>query len=183
MYINIESVTATNQLLGRPWRQNQVSPAPPTQRPTFVLREEAALGPGDVVGHAVGDTVAARLEVARPRRRPLPPRPVGALGVLRARPPARRSRRLRVLAPHHTVVAEVRRVVLEAGAVAAKLSRRVGALGRGRRVGEHDAAAAGLALAALAAAAAAGLLPFGCGRIVRIQSRELIVRHQDVPYR
>ena len=134
----------------------------------------------------MGDAVAARLEVARPRRRPLPPRPVGALGVLRARPPARRPRRLRVLAPHHAVVAEVRRVVLEAGAVAAELRRRVGAFGWSCRVGEHDAPALA-PLAALAAAAAAGLLPFGCGRIVLIQSRcrkmKRFERHQDVPFR
>ena len=52
---------------------------------TFVLGQQAALGAGHVVSHAVGDAVPASLEVARPRRSPLPPRPVLAALVLRAR--------------------------------------------------------------------------------------------------
>ena len=65
----------------------------PSRVLTFVLGQQAALGAGDVVRHAARDAVPARLEVARPRRRPLPPRPVRALAVLRARPPARGSAR------------------------------------------------------------------------------------------
>ena len=66
------------------------------------------------------------------------------------------------------VVAEVGRVVLEAGAAGAELRGRVGALGRGGRVGEHDSVAAAIALGsfpgiAAFAAVAAVLLPFGCG--------------------
>ena len=68
---------------------------------TVVLWHEAALGAGDVVSHAVGDAIPARLEVARPCRRPLPPRPVRALGMLFARPLARRPARLGVLSPHN----------------------------------------------------------------------------------
>ena len=63
----------------------------PSRVLTFVLGQQAALGAGDVVRHAARDAVPARLEVARPRRRPLPPRPVRALAVLCARPPARGS--------------------------------------------------------------------------------------------
>ena len=63
----------------------------PSRVLTFVLGQQAALGARDVIRHAVRDAVPARLEVAQPRWRPLPPRPVRALAVLCARPPARGS--------------------------------------------------------------------------------------------
>ena len=97
---------------------------------TFVIgfRKPAELISGHVGGQVVADIVPLCLEVTRPRRLGLAPRPELAARMMLARLLTRVPRGLRVLVAQPFVVAEVGRVVLEAGAVGSV--RSVGTLKR-----------------------------------------------------
>lgn len=91
---------------------------------TFGLWQFAIFGPRHVAREVGLDVLPGRLEVARPLRRPLAPRPEETLFRLLARALAGEARGLLVLVAHHVVVAKVGSVVFEA---TARVAEAVGA--------------------------------------------------------